>query len=240
MSEQLACPGSCNQRWREARELFAAALQEYDPLDSSQSRPEPPSIQPWPGDPVWCTVCTSTIGVKLAELDDLAPLRLRTADGHRAADAAERVSGSAEPPSASPAHDDIDDLASMLSGWEAAYRDLKGYPSPPRRGDLADTLTSCVAWLSSHLRGILATDLADEFGREILAWHRENANKAKAGVRTLRKPLRCPACGMLTLFWTEGEKNVYCADKNCARVLSLSDYENEVERITADATRRAA
>jgi hypothetical protein len=239
MSEQ-ACPGGCNQRWREALEEFAVALQDYDPLDSAQSRPEPPSIQPWPGDPAWCTVCTGVITVKLAELDDLAPLRQRTADGHRAADAAERVSGSAEPPSPSPAHDDIDDLVSMLRGWETAYRDLKGYPSPPRRGDLADELTSIIAWLSSHIRGILGTDLADEFGREILAWHRDNARKAKAGVRTLRKPLRCPSCGMLTLFWTEGDKNVYCADQNCARVLSLSDYENEVERITADAVRHAA
>jgi len=33
---------------------------------------------------------------------------------------------------------------------------------------------------------------------------------------------------------------VYCADPNCARVLSLADYDAEVERITADATRHAA
>ncbi|HTX63307.1 MAG TPA: hypothetical protein VMD28_06685 [Acidimicrobiales bacterium] len=239
MSEH-ACPGTCNARYRDALEEYAAALQDYDPLDSATSRPEPPSIQPWPGEPVWCSNCSPKITVKLAELDDLAALLAATADGHRHADAAERVSGSPEPPSASPEHDDLDDLSTMLGGWESAYRDLRGWPSPPRRGDLASTMTTCIAWLGSHLRGILASDIGADFGREVLQWHRETAARAKAGVRTLRKPLRCPTCGMLTLFWTEGETNVYCADPNCARVLSLPDYENEVERITADATRRAA
>jgi hypothetical protein len=239
MSE-TACPGTCNAKYRKAMEEYAAALQDYDPLDSAQSRPDPPSLRPWPSEPAWCARCSAEITAKLPELDDLAGLRNRTADGHRHADAAERVSGSAEPPSASPAHDDIDELTGMLRTWETIYRDLNGWPAPPPRGDLADRLTTCISWLAFHLRGILASGIAADFGREVLQWHREDAAKAKAGVRTLRKPLRCPACGMLTLFWTEGERNVYCADPNCARVLSLADYEAEVERITADASRHAA
>jgi hypothetical protein len=42
--------------------------------------------------------------------------------------------------------------------------------------------------------------------------------------------MRCPGCKYMTLFWTEGEKNVYCKNDTCGRILSLAEYEAEAER----------
>lgn len=127
----------------------------------------------------------------------------------------------------------------MLAGWETAYRDLRNWPSPPPRGDLASTVTTCIAWLLHRLDAILRSPLAADLGLEILQWHRELARSSKAGVRTLRKPLRCPSCQFLTLMWTEGEQQVLCRNVSCNRILSLTEYENEVDRIAAEGPRAA-
>ena len=97
------CPGPCNRRWREARDAYKQALADYDPLDSAQSRPDPPEIRPWPGEPVWCAECTTGIVLKLAQLDYLAGILSAYADGHRQSADLERVSGTAEPASPSQA-----------------------------------------------------------------------------------------------------------------------------------------
>jgi len=224
------CPGGCNRQYREAREAFDQALALYDPLDSDQSRPIPPDITPWPGDPVWCGRDSARIVRELAELDEVASLLAASADGFGGASGEQRVSGSPVHPSPSPAGDDLDELVSMLCGWEDAYRDAMGWPAPPRRGALASRLTACVSWLGVHSAGILAhRDIAEPFGAEVLLWHRELAAKAKAGARRLRKPLRCPGCSLLTLIWDEGEADVHCANPGCSRVMSYSDYEAHVE-----------
>jgi len=233
MSSEEPCPGPCNRRYREARDTYRQALADYDPLDSSQSRPDPPETVPWQGEPVWCPACASRIMQKLAQLDYLAGILAAAADGHRPSGGLERVSGSQEQPSPSQAGDDLDEMFGMLSTWEEIYRGLKGWRSGPPHGELASRETECINWLQRHLKGILASEAAGDFGREILQWHREGTGSAKAGVRTLRKPMRCPSCRMLVLFWTEGEKNVYCKNVACARVLSLAEYEIEAERQAA-------
>src|SRR6202011_3825225 len=129
--------------WKE----YAQAVAGYDPLDSSQSRPDPPAASCWRGEPVWCGECTSKITLRLAELDDLAALLSATADGHRPSAGLERVSGSAWQPSPSQAADDLDEMSSMLTGWETIYRELKGWLSAPPRGELASKETTCIAWL---------------------------------------------------------------------------------------------
>lgn len=224
-----ACPGPCNTQYRKARAAFEEALATYDPLDSAQSRPLPPDIQPWPGDPFWCGRCTSRIRSCLSEMDDAAAILLASADGHRPQSGEQRVSGSQEEPGPSPAGDDLEELAGLLKGWEQIYRDLKHWPSEPRRGFLASAVTTCAAWLGSHLDGILsAPDIAADFGAEILQWHREFTSKAKAGVRKLRKPMRCPGCKLLTLTWTEGDKHVQCGNRDCGRLMTLAEYEDQV------------
>ena len=235
MSSEEACPGTCNRHYREARATYKQALADYDPLDSSQSRPEPPDVTPWLGDPVWCGPCGSKVRLNLAQLDDLLALRKANSDGHRTSDAAERVSGnSADAASPSQAADDEDELTAMLTGWEAAYRDFKKWPSAAPRGELASVETTCIAWLMHHLNGILRSPVAADFGLEVLQWHREFTGSTKAGVRTLRKPMRCPSCQYLTLTWTEGEQQVTCSNPSCNRILSLTDYEAEVERMAKD------
>jgi hypothetical protein len=240
MSSEEACPGPCNRRFREARDAHRQALADYDPLDASQSRPEPPEIAPWPGDPVWCGTCATAVRLRLAQLDDLIALRKATADGHTQSDAAERVSGSSSAPaSPSQAGDDEQEAAAMLTGWERAYRDLRRWPSAAPRGDLATAETSCIAWLLHHFDGIMRSPVAADFGLEILQWHRELTGSTKAGVRTVRKPLRCPSCQYATLMWTEGEQQVNCANPVCGRILSLAEYDAEVERIAAEQKRVA-
>lgn len=236
MSEEQACPGQCNRAWREAREKFSQALAAYDPLDSSQSRPIPPSIQAWPGNP-WCGRCRARIRETLAELDILASLLSATADGHRASPGGERVSGSAVHLSPSHAGDDLDELVSMLTGWEDAYRDYADLgPQPARRGHLAAPETEIIAWLmrDRRLDAILTSPFAVEFGQEVMQWHREFTNKTKAGARTLRKPLRCPRpqCRLLTLTWTEGDTHVICSNPDCGAHIPLAEYEAETARLS--------
>jgi hypothetical protein len=230
--DKRACPGECNQRYRKAWDEYEEAAEAYDPLDATQSRPSIPGLRCWPGDPVWCGPCKTKITLRLAQLDILAGILAAAADGHRSSGDLERVSGSAEPRSPSQAGDDRDEMFAMLSTWEAIYRTMHGWQSGPPRGELASRETECVNWLQRQLPGILVSVIAADFGLEILQWHRESAGTAKAGVRTRRKPMRCPSpsCRNLTLFWTEGEKNVYCKNPSCGRILSLAEYEAEAER----------
>jgi hypothetical protein len=202
----------------------------YDPLDPGQERPEPPEITPWPGEPVWCRPCQARISQRLHQLDDLASILHRYADGHRDAPDGPMVSGTSDAMSPSAAQDVVDDLARMLGGWEAAYRDLRGWSTARRTPDQAEWITACSAWLAARLTRILASPMGEDFGEEILSWHRELTATAKAGTRKLRKPMRCPSCSLLTLTWTEGEETVYCGNPDCRRVLSLAEYENEVAR----------
>jgi hypothetical protein len=234
MSSEQACPGSCNRSFREAQQAFRQALADYDPLDANQSRPIPPSIQAWPGDP-WCGRCRSRIRETLAELDYLAGFLTAAADGHRASPGGERVSGSAAPLSPSQAGDDLEELSSMLTGWEDAYRELRGWRFTARRGHLASPETETINWLGKHLEDILRAPFAVDFGTEVMLWHREFTNKTKAGARTLRKPLRCPRpqCRLLTLTWTEGDTYVCCSNPDCGARIPLAEYEAEVERIDA-------
>ena len=235
MSSEEPCPGTCNRPYREAQQAFRQALAAYDPLDSAQSRPIPPSIQAWPGDPVWCGRCKSRISETLAELDYLAGFLHAAADGHRAGPGTERVSGSAAPLSPSQAGDDLEELSSMLKGWEDAYRELRDWQFTPRRGRLASPETETINWLGKHLNDILRSPFAVDFGQEILLWHRDFTNKTKAGQRTLRKPLRCPrpSCRLLTLTWTEGDTYVTCGNPDCQARIPLAEYEAETSRLAA-------
>ena len=235
MSSEEACPGTCNRHYRESRELFKQALADYDPLDANQSRPIPPTVQPWPGDP-WCGRCKSRIRETLAELDYLAGMLAATADGHRTRPGLERVSGSADPISPSQAGDDLDELVSILTDWEDSYRrEMKWQESRARRGHLAAPETECINWLMKNLNDILRhPDIAVPFGEEILQWHREFTDKTKAGQRTLRKPLRCPrlSCRLLTLTWTEGDTYVICGNPDCQARIPLAEYEAETQRLS--------
>jgi hypothetical protein len=226
------CPGVCNRSWRKAQAAYHQALAAYDPLDPATSRPEPPSIRPVAGHP-WCLECQAVIRVQFGQLDRLASLRtsILMADGYPSDTSAERLSGSTEDVSPSPAGDDVHDTDRMLADWEWGYRRLRGWPAAERYGDLADQRTECIVWLEARLDGILSSDMAADFGREVMEHHADLRAKTKAGIRTLKKPLRCPKCRLLMLCLTDGEQYVKCCAPYCGYQMPLDEYYATVDSV---------
>jgi hypothetical protein len=206
-----ACPGPCNTAWRNA-----------DP----RQRGEPVS-----GEPVWCPPCAARIRHNLAELDDLAALLNATADGQREQPGTP-IRAASHAPSPSQAADTLDELTSILTGWENTYRDLRQWPSPPRRGYLASVTTATVAWLGAHLSGILEAPFAADFGLEIRQWHKQLADTTKAGTGVHRKPVPCPRCGLRLLVYADGTDYVHCA--GCNRHMTLDEYHEELAAAARD------
>jgi hypothetical protein len=188
---------------------------------------------------VWCGEHTAQIRRELASLDDLTALLLRTADGYGSQPRTERVGSSPDPGSPSPAAERLDELDRLLNMWEKGYRDLMGWPSPPKRGDDADRRTTCIAWLTSHLDGILNSDYATEFGWDVLAWRKILARDVKGEPPPGRRlPLRCPkpgGCELLTLT-RKGADRVECANPACQRSMSWDTYQEAVEHAAAAVT----
>lgn len=234
------CPGNCNSKYWRAWAGYDEAAAKYDPLNPATSRPEPPT-DGWraDGEPVWCGEHTAQIRRELASLDDLTALLLRTADGYGSQPRTERVGSSPDPGSPSPAAERLDELDRLLAMWEKGYRDLMGWPSPPKRGDDADRRTTAIAWLTSHLDGILNSDYATEFGWDVLAWRKILARDVKGEPPPGRRlPLRCPkpgGCGLLTLT-RKGADRVECANPACQRSMSWDRYEEEVLHAAAAVT----
>lgn len=222
--EEIVCVGGCNRGWRDAELAYARALKVWTETDPTErgDRPAKHTIRPYLGVPVWCLRCTSDIRVKLAELDDLAAIYTAAADGHRTGPAGERVSGGKGQPSPSPTHDDLDELWSVLHGWETAFR---GQDPQARRGYLAQSITTVVAWLSSHFDAVIAhPDIAPEFGQDVRRWHKAFKGKSHAGVEKHAKKRACPTCDYRTLSWRDGDEYVRCDNPSCLRMLTLGEY----------------
>ena len=193
------CPGICNNTWRNTGEG-----------------------EPRPGEPVWCPMDTARIRRLLAELDDLWPLLDFQTTGIRHQEH-EPGRGNGNNPSPSPYADDLDELERMLLAWEDAYRERRGWPSPPRRGTFAVVTTTSIAWLTAHLSGVLTSPFAADFGHEIAQWHREMVSKTRAGTGRHIKAHPCPRCGLRLLSGAEGDDYVICG--GCNRHMSLSEYD---------------
>jgi hypothetical protein len=219
------CPGSCNNSYRKARQLYEAAIAEYDPA-SEQERPEPPDIQPWPGDPVWCRKCQALIKSELAEIDDLAALIAAIPPLPRPADdGAGKVTGTRDQRSPSARMDDLDDLGEWLRSWEAAARDEDD--PRPRRGFLAKESTTIAAWLYHHYETlILNEDAALDFGEEIRRWHRDMARRAAAGRMTRHMKKKCPRCSLYTLWLVIGDDYIRCCNEDCGRAMTRGEYDS--------------
>jgi hypothetical protein len=235
-----ACPGPCNARHRKAQEALdayaeAVRLWEKYPIGNPPAEPEVPTVSPWPGEPVYCGRCQALIRRELAELDDLAAIRLAGADGHRRGPGAERVAGSRGTPSPSPSVDDIDELASMLRGWESVARGQDD--TPPRRGFLAREITTVICWLIAHLDEILAREeIAADFATEVRIWHKRLCASEKAGTGRHHLPVPCRRCGQKSLEAAEGEEYVECVNMNfgdhggrCGLLLSRDEYDLEAQ-----------
>lgn len=224
------CPGPCNNSYRRARALWddatarhAEAMTNLGPGQEPPQAPAPPDILPWYGEPVFCGRCTAAIRSALAELDDLAALRMSQLPGSsQPADGPGRVGGTKGTPSPSPAMDDIDELTSWARDWEAVAR---GDEPRARRGFLATELTTILAWLVQHLESLLLNeDVAADFGTEARKWHRELTSKTSSGTGLKHMKQRCPRCSLYTLWREDGAPYVVCRDEDCGRMLSLEDY----------------
>lgn len=233
------CEGSCNSRWRKAQALYQAALAAYDQAladlkdgDEVPEPPEAPDIQPWRGEPVYCTRCQSVIRSELAELDDLASGLAALPPGISAASDSRRepvkVSGSRPAPSPSPGADDLDELAGWLREWEAI---AKGDGGPrPRRGFLATEITTICGWLYHHFDPLITNpEIAADFGSEIRRWHRELTAKTHSAsfARHVKQPCPKPpsGCGRYTLWEKVGEDYISCVNPDCNRRLTRAELE---------------
>jgi len=230
------CKGPCNSRWRRAQDDYRRAVGEWqeqmaarNPGDPEPERPAEPEIRAWEGSPWFCPRCQAQIRREMAELDDVASIVTAFADGHRVStEAAGKVSGSKATPSPSPALDAIDELASVLRGWESA---LRGTEPAARRGLLAQEITTTVAWLTSHFDAMIThPDFGGDFGAEISQWYRSLCQRSKAGTGRSRKPMPCSRCHHLSLYQEDGAKYVECSRKaECGRLMTISEYEAEFD-----------
>jgi hypothetical protein len=228
------CPGACNNSYRRAKAVHDADQAAYEEAvlrhlaDSSQPDPERPeamTIRPWPGEPVFCTRCRGTIHRELAELDDLAALRAAQLPGDNTGgdERQGRVSGTRGTPSPSPAADDIDELGGWLRDWESVVR---GTAPRPRRGYLANEVTTITAWLTAHFDSfIVRADIAADFGTETRRWHRELAAKTKAGTGMKHQKRPCPRCKQYSLWLADGANYISCMNEDCNRRLTREEYD---------------
>lgn len=227
---QRICPGRCNRRYRDAHDDYSRAVDTWHTANLAYAaniasggdpgpepeRPEEPTVRPVWGEPVWCLTDAASVRAGLTDVDELMTLHLHHNDGYGSPGMDERVSGSAEPSSMSPAHDDLDELMEWLRDWEGAYRESQGWPTVPYRGESAPALTATVAWLTRHLDVILAhPDLAEGFGLGVLRWHARLQGATKARPRRRSLPLRCPQCHLATLSQEEGSDRIECRNRDC-------------------------
>jgi len=229
-----ACPGSCNARERREQDAYRAALAAWDqaaavlsPGESGTARPVPPDIRLWPGEPVWCSRCASVIGAQLRELVRLAPLLAAIPDLRSPGESSGRVTGTKGRRSPSPFADDLLELEGCLRDWVSGFQSF----DPGTRLDFLTTaIDEEVHWLAAHFDRIIADpDRAADFGAEVQRWHREFCAKAKAGAGTKHQKKKCPRCKAYSLWRRDGEDYIRCVDLDCARMLSLDEFESMEE-----------
>ncbi|ASU81517.1 hypothetical protein CDO52_00800 [Nocardiopsis gilva YIM 90087] len=225
------CPGPCNRTWRQLRDTHADALDAWAAAapEHRGDPPDPPEVEPVPGEPVWCRRCAGAIRHSLADLDNLSALIAAEADGHRGrGDDSDKVRRSKGTPSPSPAADLIDALYGDLTHWEAVYREAIGAGTRPERSRGATALTISISWLSVHLDGVLTWPWSVDMGLAVLRWQRRLQATAKARPPARRKPFPCPRCDRRTLIYEEDRDLIRCENPDCCRVLSIDEYDAHV------------
>lgn len=230
------CPGSCNYGYRKARRLHDAELAAHEKQATRIRQaaglgaltipppPDPPQIQAWRGEPVWCGTCATRLRRQLSELDDLAAMLGAKPPEERGEEPdRERVSGSqAEKPSPSKAADDLDELTWWLKSWESAAR---GTDMTPRRGFLSAERTAAWAQLADHFDTLIALDgPAQEFGAELRVLHAKLTESTRAGKGLRHCPKPCPRCTLYALWEEIGKEYIRCANRDCGRMLSRAEY----------------
>lgn len=246
------CPGQCNGSAREAYAAWRKALAVYEQAAATwaalpagrrgmaPARPEPPVIARALGDPVWCARCVARIRSALAEIDDLAALLAANIDGHSGGRGAGtgRISGSAEPPSPSPAVDLLDALYGALVDLEDHWRARRRYPPRPSRAGRpgsrgAHARTRTISWLLGQLDAMLAQPDSARLGADVLAWRHRLQRATSSAPERRRREARCPKCARRALR-TRDDGDIRCG--RCGHTLTEDEYGGLVEMQARAAT----
>lgn len=206
---QPACPGKCNAAWRAAENRKAEKGIEH-------------TLQPRPGQPVWCPPCTTAIRGALQDMPELA-VRLHIEIGTGATTAALEddlnISGSRERAlheHQAPAFA-LEETAMFLADWENTVRsglDLPGGAETLDLRALARTVETSSRFLQRHLTWLLAEhpesapegeerQASEGFGLELLVLHFKAQGLTKTGeVRPeWCDGVFCPNCDLRALEW---------------------------------------
>jgi hypothetical protein len=248
------CKGSCNSGFRKARALYDEEMRKHAIIAELRADgglvpdpPDPPDIQPWLGDPVWCVRCRTVIHKELAELDYLASMLAALPPGIQPVITGQRehvkVSGTREHESPSRGVEELDDLAGWARQWESDARVKRihepgwdvavGADPVARHGYLADEITESLDWLVAHFpRLIDHPDRGITFGAEVRQWHRLLTGMAHAARATKHVKQPCPRCCLYTLWEDLGKDYIRCINEDCNRRLTRAELA-EAERDTA-------
>jgi hypothetical protein len=231
------CPHWCNKKWRDAVETHNKALDAWTRHGCRGEQPQPPEIEPWPGEPTLCRKCAAIVRSALRELphayDALACAKYLT----RTATADDERRGRSDvPPSPSPGADHQDEILSFTRDWEDALRrHLRHHAATDHFGDPRATLRASTEYLNTNYQALLDWDydLVEEFAGDI---HRAYATavamvKNKPVRRRLPSPCPSPGCDVKALIQEEGIAGkpwyVECSERlgGCGRLYSESDWD---------------
>lgn len=228
-----ACPSRCNHRWRQAVEAHETAMQKWIGAGCKGDEPQPPELEPWPGEPVLCRKCAAIARGALRELplayDALGSVKFLT----RTASADEERRGRSDvPPSPSPGADHQDEICRTVTAWEDDLRQHLKHAAAADTGEQRDDLAASVEYLNRNYTAMIERpECAGDFTDEISRLHRIAVGmcKNKSGRRFLPAP--CPSCDARALIQEEGFAGkpwyVECTEwlGGCSRLYSELEYE---------------
>lgn len=234
------CPSRCNYRWRQAVEAHETAMQKWIGRGCKGDEPQPPEIEPWPGEPLICRKCAAIARGALREL----PLAYKALDGvkflSRTASADEERRGRSDvAPSPSPGADHQDEICRTVSAWEDSLRQHLRHQGAADTGEREADLAASVEYLNSNYAAMVERpECAGDFVDEISRLHRITVAMVKNKPGRKHLPAPCPSCDMQALIQEEGFAGkpwyVECVEYlgGCSRLYQESEYAWLVQLLT--------
>ncbi|WTW93647.1 hypothetical protein OG216_09775 [Streptomycetaceae bacterium NBC_01309] len=179
------------------------------------------------GDP-WCPSCRTGIYDAIGELPD-KHAELLTYDGQATRPRQFGGRSSIDPASPSPEYDHADEIQRTLTTWAQAWADHLGETYTGRDPRAAAT------YLRRHRKraDLLASPLADDLGREMLALHATALRLlGDTAGDEIHSPVggMCPRCGSTGLYRVLGPDEVIrCPHRDCGHHMDWDEYVTVLE-----------